>query len=201
MELTAWRSWICCQFPSKRELPAAYAAEHAYALTGHGMQGATVQVAIVLASPRDLTAGWSYTALSRARGDTRLLVHDDDFSDRRDEIAPRDRSPARAMQRVEDLKARALRLATQREHLIERLAELPEPRRRLARNHDDRAPERNHLTTALKAVERELGTTLAERARTERAPPDPGELRPERAERRVQRERQAERELDLGIGL
>ena len=53
-----------------RELPAEYVAEHvehAYALTGHGMQGATVEAAIVVASPRDLTAGWSYTALSRAR--------------------------------------------------------------------------------------------------------------------------------------
>ena len=59
-----------------RELPAAYVAEHvehAYALTGHGMQGGTVEQAIVVASPHDLTAGWSYTALSRARGHTRLL--------------------------------------------------------------------------------------------------------------------------------
>jgi hypothetical protein len=62
-----------------RELPANYVCEHvehAYALTGHGMQGATVETAIVLASPRDLSAGWSYTALSRARGTTRLLIHD-----------------------------------------------------------------------------------------------------------------------------
>ncbi len=53
-----------------RELPAAYVAEHvehAYSLTGHGMQGGTIDGAIVVASPRDLTAGWSYTALSRAR--------------------------------------------------------------------------------------------------------------------------------------
>ena len=56
-----------------RALPAAYVAEHvehAYALTGHGMQGATVERAIVVANARDLTAGWSYTALSRARGTT-----------------------------------------------------------------------------------------------------------------------------------
>jgi ATP-dependent exoDNAse (exonuclease V) alpha subunit len=54
-----------------RELPAAYVAEHvelAYCLTGHGMQGGTVERAVVVASPDDLTAGWSYTALSRARG-------------------------------------------------------------------------------------------------------------------------------------
>jgi hypothetical protein len=60
-----------------RELPAGYVCdhvEHAYCLTGHGMQGATVEAAIVVASPEDLTAGWSYSALSRARGQTRLLI-------------------------------------------------------------------------------------------------------------------------------
>jgi conjugative relaxase-like TrwC/TraI family protein len=80
-----------------RELPAAYVAEHvehAYALTGHGMQGATVEAAVVVASPRDLTAGWSYTALSRARGETRLLIHDEQFSRGRDEFAPEDQAPA-----------------------------------------------------------------------------------------------------------
>jgi conjugative relaxase-like TrwC/TraI family protein len=62
-----------------RRLPAAYVAEHvehAYALTGHGMQGATVERATVVASVGELTRGWSYTALSRARGNTRLLVRD-----------------------------------------------------------------------------------------------------------------------------
>ena len=56
-----------------RDLPAGYVAEHlehAYCLTGHGMQGGTVEHATVLASVRDLTKGWSYTALSRARGQT-----------------------------------------------------------------------------------------------------------------------------------
>jgi len=60
-----------------RELPAGYVAEHvehAYCLTGHGMQGGTVEHATVLATPRDLTKGWSYTALSRARGETRLHI-------------------------------------------------------------------------------------------------------------------------------
>ena len=74
-----------------RELPASYVAEHvehAYALTGHGMQGATVEEAIVLASPRDLTAGWSYTALSRARESTRILIHDEQPSHERRELAP-----------------------------------------------------------------------------------------------------------------
>ena len=63
----------------KRELPADYVAEHvehAYALTGHGTQGGTVEHAIVVASPHELTRGWSYTALSRARGRTRLFIYD-----------------------------------------------------------------------------------------------------------------------------
>ncbi|HWX98138.1 MAG TPA: MobF family relaxase [Solirubrobacteraceae bacterium] len=80
-----------------RELPAAYVAdhvEHAYALTGHGMQGATIEAAFVIAAPRDLTAGWSYTALSRARGTTRLLIHDHEFSGERGEFAPTDHAPA-----------------------------------------------------------------------------------------------------------
>jgi len=62
-----------------RDLPAGYVAEHvehAYALTGHGMQGGTVEQAVVVASAQDLTRGWSYTALSRARGETRLLLRE-----------------------------------------------------------------------------------------------------------------------------
>jgi hypothetical protein len=79
-----------------RELPAAYVAEHvehAYALTGHGMQGGTIESATVVAAPRDLTAGWSYTALSRARETTRLLVYDDDLERERSEFAPTDQIP------------------------------------------------------------------------------------------------------------
>jgi hypothetical protein len=81
----------------ERELPGDYAAEHlehAYALTGHGMQGGTVEAATVVASPHDLTAGWSYTALSRARGQTRLLIYEDSYAEERSEFAPTDQTPA-----------------------------------------------------------------------------------------------------------
>jgi len=64
-----------------RDLPAGYVAEHvehAYCLTGHGMQGGTVEHATVLASLRDLTKGWSYTALSRARAATLLHIDSSD---------------------------------------------------------------------------------------------------------------------------
>jgi len=90
-----------------RELPANYVAEHvepAYALTGHGMQGATVEAAIVVASPRDLTAGWSYTALSRARATTRLLIHDDHAPHERADHAP---EPAHEPASREELLTRA----------------------------------------------------------------------------------------------
>jgi conjugative relaxase-like TrwC/TraI family protein len=75
-----------------RELPADYTAahlEHAYALTGHGTQGATVERAIVLGRPEDFTNAWAYTALSRARDPVHvhLTTERDDGSDR-SEIAP-----------------------------------------------------------------------------------------------------------------
>ncbi len=53
-----------------RELPGDYVAEHlelAYALTGHGSQGATVERAQVIGAPEAFTNEWAYTALSRAR--------------------------------------------------------------------------------------------------------------------------------------
>jgi conjugative relaxase-like TrwC/TraI family protein len=58
-----------------RPLDVAYVAdhlEHAYALTGHGAQGATVDWAAVVGHPSELTRDWAYTALSRARHNTRI---------------------------------------------------------------------------------------------------------------------------------
>ena len=60
-----------------RRLPADYVAEHleyAYALTGHGSQGATVERAVVIGVPEDFTNEWAYTALSRARDPVRVHV-------------------------------------------------------------------------------------------------------------------------------
>ena len=82
-----------------RALPAAYVAqhvEHAYCLTGHGMQGGTVEHATVLATPRDLTAGWSYTALSRSRGNTILHIDVSEHTaaaTERTELAPAEQRP------------------------------------------------------------------------------------------------------------
>jgi conjugative relaxase-like TrwC/TraI family protein len=99
----------------ERSLPAAYCAqavEHAYALTAHGMQGGTVQWALVVASPGEMSRNWSYTALSRAREPTEIIVVDaaSDAEQERAEIAPTGartvRDPlgelARAMHRRDD---------------------------------------------------------------------------------------------------
>jgi ATP-dependent exoDNAse (exonuclease V) alpha subunit len=62
---------------SRRTLPARYCAEHlehAYALTAHAMQGATVEWAAVVGSPSSFTRNWSYTALSRSRAPTELFI-------------------------------------------------------------------------------------------------------------------------------
>jgi len=72
----------------------------------------------VVASPQDLTAGWSYSALSRARGDTRVLVADlDRRRADRAELAPRE-----------------ARLATARSDVLARVA-----RRMLVRDDEDLA--------------------------------------------------------------
>ncbi len=60
-----------------RPLPLAYAAEqldHAYALTGHAAQGATVDRAFVLLHGEGALQEWGYVACSRARTETRLYL-------------------------------------------------------------------------------------------------------------------------------
>lgn len=61
----------------RRQLDLGYVAdhlEHAYALTGHGAHGATVEWAGVVGRPSEFTREWAYTALSRARARTRVYV-------------------------------------------------------------------------------------------------------------------------------
>jgi conjugative relaxase-like TrwC/TraI family protein len=81
-----------------RVLPADYVAEHlehAYAVTGHGSQGATVERAQVIGTPEDFTNEWAYTALSRAREPVtvHLVAQPSDRSERA-EFAPADRERA-----------------------------------------------------------------------------------------------------------
>ena len=77
----------------QRRLDAPYVAEHlqhAYVLTAHTIQGATVEWAGVVGRPEDFTRNWSYTALSRAREPTELFILDTPTEHEldRNEIAP-----------------------------------------------------------------------------------------------------------------
>ena len=73
-------SGIAVSMTDKRRvvLPLTYARagalEHGYAITGHLSQAATFDHAMVVAPPHHHTRQWSYTALSRSRTATRLLV-------------------------------------------------------------------------------------------------------------------------------
>jgi conjugative relaxase-like TrwC/TraI family protein len=73
-------------------LPHAYAREgaleHAYAITGHLAQGATFDAAMVVAPPHHHTQQWSYTACSRSRTPTRLLILTETARDQPAEHAP-----------------------------------------------------------------------------------------------------------------
>jgi conjugative relaxase-like TrwC/TraI family protein len=125
-----------------RRLPAAYVAghvEHAYALTGHGMQGGTVERAFVIAAPHELTRGWSYTALSRARGETRLFVITDSQDRDRDELAPGERQPKPTEKELYAQLGRYMQTRDDEDLAIEQLTLPPTP----ARAHD---PELDHAT-------------------------------------------------------
>jgi hypothetical protein len=63
-----------------RQIDGEYVSQHveyAYALTGHGMQGGTVEWAAVVGRPDNFTRNWSYTAITRAREPTEILLIDE----------------------------------------------------------------------------------------------------------------------------
>ncbi len=68
-----------------RRLPSAYTAEHldhAYALTGHAAQGATLDHAYVLLRDHGNLREWGYVALSRASAETHLYLAEPDAMER-----------------------------------------------------------------------------------------------------------------------
>src|SRR3954447_16418309 len=101
------------------------------------MQGGTVEHAIVVATPRALTRGWSYTALSRARAATRLHIDGQDIpagaQAERAELAPYD---ARPRPQREDVLARAAQRMTIRDDEDLAVTQLP-PRPAPGRPDDD----------------------------------------------------------------
>ena len=164
-----------------RQLDPEYVAEHlehAYALTGHGMQGGTVQWAGVIGQVEDFTRNWSYTALSRARQPTQILLIDEPSQSEqtRQEIAsanpPRQQTPLeRLAQRMrerddEDLALEQLEHAEPTRH-----ADLDggEPQRDLDAGaeleHNDHIAEETELDNpASSELDAARGRTLAELA-------------------------------------
>jgi len=95
-----------------RLLDAAYTSEHlehAYALTGHGAIGATVEWAGVIGRPFEFSREWAYTSLSRARGRTRVYVIAEATTGQRqrEEYAPPE--PQRTTDDAIDVLRRAMR--------------------------------------------------------------------------------------------
>ncbi len=163
-----------------RELPAAYVAEHvehAYALTGHGMQGGTVERAVVVARPHDLSAGWSYTALSRARGETRLLVYHEDLAGERREYGPHEQAepPTRA-----ELLAQAERRMSERDDEDLAIEQLPAPATAAGRT-DDPAVSSARILAGEPAQER-----AAARAEPQTTQPQPNQARVRELRERIQ---------------
>jgi conjugative relaxase-like TrwC/TraI family protein len=128
----------------ERVLDRAYVSdhlEHAFAITGHSSQGATVEAAIVVGRPEEFTREWAYTALSRARGETTLHLiadHGPDMAER-SEYAPHPpvREPAdtldalgRAMRRSDRERLAAERITGDGHVTLPRNPGDPEPPRR-----------------------------------------------------------------------
>jgi hypothetical protein len=111
---------------AQRRLDAPYVAEHlqhAYALTAHTIQGATVEWAGVVGRPEDFTRNWSYTALSRAREPTELFIVDTPTERElnRAEIAPRQpRGPGNERSLIERLQ-RAMRYRDDEDLALDRI--------------------------------------------------------------------------------
>jgi AAA domain len=96
----------------RRELDVAYTAahlEHAYALTGHGAHGATVEWAGVIGRPSEFTREWAYTSLARARARTRVYVINDVAATQREREEYAQPEPERTTIEALDVLTRAMR--------------------------------------------------------------------------------------------
>ncbi|MGH3006543.1 MAG: ATP-dependent DNA helicase [Gaiellaceae bacterium] len=137
---------------SLRSLPVPYAAEHldhAYALTGHAAQGATVDRAFILLLGEGALREWGYVACSRARTETRLYL-----ADRVSEVETaheddRRSPPERAARALERSAAEPLALdQTKRRHDVNG--------RLLTRRQEELERQRDRAAKRLATVQREL---------------------------------------------
>jgi hypothetical protein len=116
--------------------------EHAYALTGHAIQGGTVEWAGVMGQPHDFSRNWAYTALSRGRQPVELFLVDEraPIEQEREEIAPVNRAG-----KAEDPVERMARRMRERDDEDLALEQLEHPQ-----THDERAADtaNRHLSPA-----------------------------------------------------
>ncbi len=120
--------------------------QHAYALTGHGMQGGTVTWAAVIGAPGDFSRNWSYTALSRAREPTEIYLVDEPARSQqeREQVAPAER-PAEDRDAL-DLMARRMHQRDDEDLALEQLQDAQEDE--LARADPDQDREEQQSTPA-----------------------------------------------------
>ena len=76
--------------------------QHAYAQTAHLTQGSTAETALIVTTPDDHAAEWTYTAASRSRGQTRHLVLALEPDRQREPGDTRPLDPARAIATMVD---------------------------------------------------------------------------------------------------
>jgi conjugative relaxase-like TrwC/TraI family protein len=136
-----------------RQLPSAYAAEHldhAYALTGHAAQGATVDHAYVLLRDHGALREWGYVALSRASAETHLYLAEPDAIERETPLRDpnRNTSPERALRALTRSSVEPLAFDQRRHEEIHA--------RKLSRQFDELERQRTRATNQLATAEREL---------------------------------------------
>ena len=118
----------------RRLLDAPYVAEHleyAYALTGHGAHGATVEWAGVIGRPSEFTREWAYTALSRARDRARVYVVAEAAAKQREREAYAPPEPERTAGEALNIMVRSMRRREAEALAVEAIvpAELTGPQR------------------------------------------------------------------------
>jgi conjugative relaxase-like TrwC/TraI family protein len=137
-----------------RSLPLPYAEadlDHAYALTGHAAQGATVERAFVLLPDHGALREWGYVACSRASAETHVYLAERDPIERETPLRDPSRPspPERAAHALERSSSEPLALDQSREREDTAMRIITQQQERLDQLRERRAEE-------LAAAEREL---------------------------------------------
>jgi conjugative relaxase-like TrwC/TraI family protein len=137
-----------------RSLPFPYAEadlDHAYALTGHAAQGATVERAFVLLSDQGALREWGYVACSRARAETHLYLAGRDAIERETPLP--DPNPTAPPERA----ARALKRSSSEPLALDQSREREDTAMRIIAQQQERLDQlRERRAGELAAAKREL---------------------------------------------